>query len=137
MSLFESKCPACGEILNIDARRCACGWTKEKKRDKHEIKWDHICQWQYGALHCRYPVGQFMQGEHKGLCIFHRATPSGTMAAQIAQESQEATREQYLASAMLHTYGRGDNPAVARLRAQLRLKPGNLTLPMREPGEDG
>lgn len=102
--------------------------------------WDHQCQWSYGIMRCRYPVWLFLEGARTGLCIFHRKTSTGHAAAQIAQESETATREQYVESAKLLMYGVGDNADVAALRAKLRkgvANPAlNVAMPVREPGAD-
>lgn len=136
-------CPDCGERLAVDARRCACGWGARKAGKGEEgPRYDAVCRWQYGSLSCSYPVGMFQQGEYRGLCIFHRFQDKGPEAAKIAQESSGASRSDYLKAAAATLYGRGDNPAVARLRASLRpSKPGNLgalaaPAVMREPGAD-
>jgi len=137
-------CPECGDRLSVDARRCVCGWGARKAGKGDEgPRYDMVCRWEYGDLRCRYPVGLFQQGEYRGLCILHRASDKGHAAAQIAQESQKATQDQYLTSASLLIYRRGDNPHVAALRASLKsTKPGNIgalakwITPQREPGAD-
>ena len=138
---FERSCPECGERLNRDAKVCACGWGRSKKGDSGP-RHDMTCSWHYGQLRCRYPVGLFMQGEFRGLCAFHRARDRGHEAALIAEESQTATKEQYLDAAKKQIYGSVDNPLVRKLRAQLRERrggnAGRLATPLlpREPGQD-
>lgn len=139
---FERSCPECGERLNRDAKVCACGWGRSKKGDSGP-RHDMTCSWHYGQLRCRYPVGLFMQGEFRGLCAFHRARDRGHEAALIAEESQTATREQYLDASKRQIYGAGDNPLVRRLREQLRERRGggnvgilSSRLIQRDPGQD-
>ena len=115
-------CPECSERLDPDARRCACGWSGERKPGQGPA-WNHVCRWRYGALTCENPVGQFAHGETSGLCIFHRATDRGPQAAEIAQDSRIHDQDSYNAAAARQTYGNGDNPMVARLRAQIEAKP--------------
>lgn len=135
-------CPDCGDRISADAKRCACGWGKTSIRA--EARHDPVCRWQYGQLSCRYPVGRFDQGEFRGLCIFHRASDRGAVAARIAEESQGHDRDAYVVAATKTIYGSGDNHYVAALRAGLKTprRPdgGGLVkwLPavMREPGQD-
>lgn len=150
MSLAHRKCPSCGERLSFDAERCVCGWAVKAKRSDgpaHEM----TCSWTYGALRCRYPNGLFAEGVKRGFCLLHRRTPSGVVAARIAEESQAASREQYVEAAENATYGvrvngaRPDNANVAELRSRLRRVAGGGTVGilstrllagMRQPGSD-
>lgn len=94
-----------------------------------EREWNHVCTWQSGALGCTWPVARFDEGRRSGFCIFHRHTPDGYEAAQIAAASLGHTREGYLARAKALVYGNGtDTPSVAATRATLRV---------REPPEPG
>lgn len=92
-----------------------------------EITWNHICTWQYADLRCKNPVGQFQDGRTSGLCIFHRSTPTGHAAAQIAEESTIHDAESYTQASKRQTYGAGDNPAVISLRAQIAERPNAKT----------
>lgn len=140
---YQRHCPDCGETLNRDARVCVCGWGKKSGKGGSEHH-DHVCNWQYGTLRCRYPVGLFEQGQYRGRCIFHRSIEKGHAAAEIAKDSQGATREQYLAAANRLMYGAGDNPMVRKLRSQLKRRESGENvgilaarlLPEREPGAD-
>ena len=123
MSPFEKACPKCKEFINIDAKTCGCGWTAEKKRGEKEIPWNHVCTWQYGALKCKNPVGLFLQGETSGLCVFHRSSPKGHIAAQIAEESLIHDKDSYNLAAARQVYGSGENPTVSKMREQIESHP--------------
>jgi hypothetical protein len=147
MSFVFQDCPDCGERLAADAARCACGWTKAKRRkgqpEGREV--DRQCSWSIADLRCRYPVGFFDAGATRGLCIFHRAASTGQAAIATARESQNATPEQFASRAKALIYGKGVSPEVLRLQKTIRMpKPGNLSdvlpahmRPQREPGEEG
>lgn len=87
-------CPSCNDRLPPDADRCSCGWTRRSSRGAAP-EWNHTCTWSYGSERCVHPVGLFRAGEKSGLCIFHRANPSGTIAAQIARDSHDHDQESY------------------------------------------
>ena len=123
MSAYEKSCPKCGDVLNVDARKCACGWTQDKPRGDKGVAWNHVCRWQYGSLKCQNPVGLFLHGEASGLCVFHRANPKGPTAGQIAEESAIHDAESYNIAAARQVYGNGDNPTVKAIREQIAAKP--------------
>lgn len=111
-------CPDCGERLDIDARRCVCGWgVKAASRDQRQTL--NVCTWHSGSLRCTYPVGRFDTGMTSGFCIFHRAKPDGASAARIADESSGHTPEQYLERAKAHVYGASPPPAVLELQKRV------------------
>lgn len=85
--------------------------------------WKRTCDWTSGTLECHYPVGRLDEGRSSGFCIFHRKTPDGFQAAEIARDSLTSSPEQYLARAKALVYGDGtDNANVRELRARLRKK---------------
>lgn len=132
---FSKTCPECAERLSLDARQCACGWRVGGKRGANSgPEWNHVCTWHFGSLSCRYPVGRFDQGMRSGLCVFHRTNDRGAIAAQIAEDSQHHTPEQYLAAARRFVYGNRPPTKAAAKAGDLR----NLesALPVRQPGDD-
>lgn len=139
-------CPECGERLAFDARACACGWRSGGgKRGKSEgPRHDMTCTWKAGDLQCAYPVGLFMAGEIRGMCVFHRMHPAGTESAYFARLSRTDSPDDYRARAAATIY-REESPAVKALRAKLRTPRSNpseglsrflLSAPTRQPGED-
>lgn len=111
------KCPECGERLSLEARQCACGWGAPKAK-AGQLFYDHECQWVANGYRCKYPAARFDAGCTTGMCVFHRAGPSGVDGARIVQESQGATRDQYLEAAKRFVYGVRDPHE--ELRKQLK-----------------
>jgi hypothetical protein len=147
MNLPKPKlCPDCREKLNADADCCgACGWMGAgAKRRKVGFQADSAprhnmrCTWHSGSLVCSHPCALFPDQTTSGFCIFHRNTPDGSKAAEIADRSRSMSPEDYLAAAKDLTYGpvdpatgmRADPPAVAELRKRLRIRAegGNVGL---------
>ena len=124
MGKYDTKCPECSERLNIDARRCACGWENPKygKASATTMKTDPRCTYSHGGMRCQHPVGYHDPGSESGWCIFHRAIDpkeQPQLGRDIVLDSQDCTREQYLVMARAKTYGRGDSFEVAKIRARL------------------
>lgn len=82
----ERSCPDCGERLNIDARRCVCGWGAKKAKDNGKT-FDHVCTYKAGFDRCQYPVGLFKEGSTHGWCIFHRQELQAGQGAEIVRQS--------------------------------------------------
>jgi hypothetical protein len=48
-------CPDCGETLNIDARRCECGWKSSQTQQQTYDPRRHLCSDDYRGQRCSQP----------------------------------------------------------------------------------
>lgn len=111
----KRQCPECGEELNRDARRCACGWGRKKVETGKE--YDHRCTFKSGFSRCAYPVGLFVEGSTSGWCIFHRNNFDPGRGFEITQQSQTVP---YLEALKPIQAANDNSPAVKSCREKLR-----------------